>query len=228
MVIFIDDKPVRIISKKKFHNLHGSDFDTILDARLEQLNEKKFKGHVIVLNTSAATIEKFFRLLSNVKDLEYQSVAFIVDDKEAIEEQIKIYFRVVKAAGGVVFNHENQILMMHRLGKWDLPKGKRDDDEKSKETAVREVAEECNITVVLGEKVCTTWHTYAMNGSKILKRTKWYRMNCIDDSKMRPQLEEDIDDLQWMDEKQIQKALINSYSSIRYVFDELKRKQKEY
>jgi 8-oxo-dGTP pyrophosphatase MutT (NUDIX family) len=226
MVIFIDDKPVKIISKKKFHNLHGSDFDTILDARLEQLNEKKFKGHVIVLNTSAATVEKFFRLLANVRDFEYQSVAFVVDDKEAIEEQIKSYYKVVKAAGGVVFNHENKILMMHRLGKWDLPKGKRDDDEKSKDTAIREVAEECNITVVLGEKICTTWHTYAMNGSKILKRTKWYRMNCVDDSEMRPQLEEDIDELQWMDDKQIQKALINSYSSIRYVFDELKRQER--
>ncbi|MBA4849561.1 NUDIX hydrolase [Emticicia sp. BO119] len=227
MVIFIDDKPVKIISKKKFQHLHGSDFDTIIDARLEQLNEKKLKGHVIVLNTSAATIEKFFRLLGAAKDFEYQSIVFIVDDKEAIEEQIKSYYRVVKAAGGVVFNHENKILMMHRLGKWDLPKGKRDDDEKSKDTAVREVAEECNITVVLGEKICTTWHTYAMGGSRILKRTKWYRMNCIDDSEMRPQLEEDIEELQWMDDKQIQKALLNSYSSIRFVFDELRKREKE-
>lgn len=223
MVIFIDDKPVKIISKKKFHNLHGSDFDTILDARLEQLNEKKLIGHVIVLNTSASTIEKFFRLLPTVKDFEYQSITFIVDDKVAIEEQIKGYYKVVKAAGGVVFNHENKILMMHRLSKWDLPKGKRDDDEKSKETAIREVGEECNITVVLGDKVCTTWHTYAMGNNKILKRTKWYRMNCVDDSEMRPQLDEGIDELQWMDEKQIQQALLNSYSSIRYVFEELRK-----
>lgn len=225
MVIFIDDKPVKIISKKKFHNLHGSDFDTILDARLEQLNEKKLNGHVIVLNASPSTIEKFFRLLPTVKGPGYQSITFVVEDKEAIEEQIKSYYKVVKAAGGVVFNHEHKILMMLRLNKWDLPKGKRDDDEKSKETAVREVAEECNITVVLGEKVCTTWHTYAMGGSKILKRTKWYRMNCIDDSDMRPQVEEDIQELRWMDEKQIQQALLNSYSSIRYVFDELKRQE---
>jgi 8-oxo-dGTP pyrophosphatase MutT (NUDIX family) len=225
MVIFIDDKPVKIISKKKFHNLHGSDFDTILDARLEQLNEKKLNGHVIVLNASPATIEKFFRLLPNVKGPGYQSITFVVEDKEAIEEQIKSYYKVVKAAGGVVFNHDDKILMMLRLNKWDLPKGKRDDDEKSKETAIREVAEECNITVELGEKVCTTWHTYAMGGSKILKRTKWYRMNCLNDTEMKPQVEEGIQELRWMDEKQIQQALLNSYSSIRYVFDELKRQE---
>lgn len=223
MVIFIDDKPVKIISKKKFHNLHGSDFDTILDARLEQLNEKKFKGHVIVLNTTASTIEKFFRLIAVSKDFEYQSVVFVVENKQAIAEQIKGYYKVVKAAGGVVYNHENKILMMLRLGKWDLPKGKRDDGEDSKTTALREVAEECNISVNLGEKVCTTWHTYAMGGSKILKRTKWYRMTCTDDSAMSPQIEEDIEELRWMDEKQVQQALLNSYSSIRYVFDELNK-----
>ncbi|WP_337044266.1 NUDIX hydrolase [Emticicia sp. 17c] len=223
MVIFIDDKPVKVISNKKFHNLHGGDFDTILDARLEPLNEKKLKGHVIVLNASASTIEKFFRLIGTVKGLEYQSVVFVVEDKLAIEDQIKSYYKVVKAAGGVVFNKENKILMMYRLGKWDLPKGKRDDDEKSKETAVREVEEECSITVTLGEKICTTWHTYAMGGNKILKRTKWYRMECTDDSKMKPQLEEGIEELRWMDEKQIQQSLLNSYSSIRFVFDELKK-----
>ncbi len=223
MVIFIDDKPVKIISKNKFHHLHGNDFDIMLDARLEPLTEKRFKGHVIILNTSAATIEKFFRLLWTVKDFDFQSVVFVVEDKTSIEQQIKGYYKVVKAAGGVVFNDDDKILMMYRLGKWDLPKGKRDDDEKSKTTAVREVEEECNISVILGEKICTTWHTYAMGNNKILKRTKWYIMQCTDDTHMKPQTEEGIEELSWMDEKQVQKALLNSYSSIRYVFDELNK-----
>lgn len=223
MVIFIDDKPVKIISKNKFQHLHAADFDTMVDARLEPLTEKKFKGHVIILNASAATVEKFFKLLWTVKDFSFQSVVFVVDIKEAIEEQVKGYYKVVKAAGGVVFNDEHKILMMYRLGKWDLPKGKRDDDEKSKATAIREVEEECNISVTLGEKICTTWHTYAMGNNKILKRTKWYRMNCTDDTHMKPQLEEGIEELNWMNERQIQQALLNSYSSIRYVFDELNK-----
>ena len=42
-------------------------------------------------------------------------------------------------------------------------------------------------------------------------------MELIDDSKMSPQIEEDIEKLEWMDRKQIHTALINSYSSIRYV-----------
>ena len=50
---------------------------------------------------------------------------------------------MIKAAGGVVENHKNEILMMKRLGHWDLPKGKADPGENSATTAQREVEEEC-------------------------------------------------------------------------------------
>lgn len=222
MVIFIDDKLIRIVSFKKFKHLHGNDFDTMVDARLETLSLKKLHGHVIILNASEATIDKFFKLIQQSKDVVYQSVTLIVENKDAIETQIKNLYKVVKAAGGVVFNEEQKILMMYRLEKWDLPKGKRDDNEKAKQTAVREVEEECGIKVQLSGKLCTTWHTYTMGTRKILKRTKWYRMNCIDESMMQPQTEEGIEKLEWMTEKEVQTALLNSYSSIRYVIDQLK------
>ncbi len=221
MVIFIDDKLVKIVNKKDFKDLHGHDFDSMLDARLEQLNPKKMRGHVVILNVSGATVDKFFKLIQNTEKAEYQSVILVVEDEDATETHIRNLYKVVKAAGGVVYNAEGKILLIHRLGKWDLPKGKRDENEKAKQTAVREVEEECNIKVKLGEKICTTWHTYTMGNNKILKRTKWYRMECLDDSGMKPQKEEGIDELCWMDEKEIQKALLNSYSSIRFVFDQL-------
>ena len=224
MVIFIDDKLVRIVSTKKFKHLNGNDFDTMIDARLESLSLKKMHGHVIILNASEATIEKFFKLIQQSRDIVYQSVTLIVENKPTIETQIKNFYKVVRAAGGVVFNEEQKILMMYRLGKWDLPKGKRDDNEKAKQTAEREVEEECGIKVQLSEKLCTTWHTYTMGTRKILKRTKWFKMNCIDESKMQPQKEEGIEKLEWMTEKEVQTALLNSYSSIRYVIDQLKEK----
>lgn len=227
MVIFIDDKLVRIVSTKKFKHLHGTDFDVMIDARLETLNPKKLRGHVIILNAAEATVDKFFKLIQQSKDIVYQSVTLVVENKPAIETQIKNFYKVVKAAGGVVFNEEQKVLMMYRLGKWDLPKGKRDDNEKAKQTAVREVEEECGIKVQLTEKLCTTWHTYTMGTRKILKRTKWYRMNCTDETKMQPQTEEGIEKLEWMTEKEVQTALLNSYSSIRYVIDQLKEKHEK-
>lgn len=227
MVIFIDDKLVKIVNKKDFKDLHGHDFDSMLDARLEQLNAKKLRGHTVILNVSSATVDKFFKLIQNSQILDYQSIMLVVEDKAATETHIRNLYKVVKAAGGVVYNEAGKILLMHRLGRWDLPKGKRDDGEKSKQTAVREVEEECNVKVKLGEKLCTTWHTYTMGSNKILKRTKWYKMNCVDDSAMKPQIEEGIDELCWMDEKEIQKALLNSYSSIRFVFDQISGKDEK-
>lgn len=227
MVIFINDKLVRIVNKKDFKDLHEYDFDSMLDARLEQLSSKKLLGHVVILNASGATIDKFFKLIQSLEIIDYQSVTIVVEDKSATETHIRNLYKVVKAAGGVVYDKTGKVLLMHRLGKWDLPKGKRDDGEKSKQTAVREVEEECNIKVKLGEKLCTTWHTYTMGNNKILKRTKWYRMDCLDDSEMKPQTEEGIDELCWMDEKEIQKALLNSYSSIRFVFDQLGQETKQ-
>jgi 8-oxo-dGTP pyrophosphatase MutT (NUDIX family) len=223
MVIFIDDKLVRIVSKKEFKDLHEQDFDTVLDARLEQLNVKKLNGHVVILNASSMTIDKFFKLIQNNEKVDYQSVMLVVESVDNAEAQIRNFYKVVKAAGGVVYNADQKILLMYRLGKWDFPKGKRDDGEKSKQTAVREVEEECGIKVKLGQKLCTTWHTYAMGNNKILKRTKWYRMECLDDSAMKPQTEEGIEELCWMNEKEIQKALMNSYSSIRFVFDQTQK-----
>ncbi len=225
MVIFIDDKLVKIVNKKEFKEFHEHDFDTMIDARLEQLNLKKMKGHVVILNVSSATIDKFFKLIQDTKSFDYQSIMLVVEDVEAAEIHIRNLYKVIKAAGGVVYNAENRILLMHRLGKWDLPKGKRDDGEKSRQTAVREVEEECGIKVKIGEKLCTTWHTYTMGNNKILKRTKWYKMNLLDDSEMKPQKEEGIDELCWMDEKEIQKAMLNSYSSIRFVFEQLKKNE---
>lgn len=48
-------------------------------------------------------------------------------------------FKRIDAAGGVVFNSEGKILVIHRLGVWDLPKGKAEKGESMEETALREV-----------------------------------------------------------------------------------------
>jgi ADP-ribose pyrophosphatase YjhB (NUDIX family) len=132
---------------------------------------------------------------------------------------------VVKAAGGLV-RKKDRVLMIYRMKKWDLPKGKKETGEKSKETAVREVEEECNVEVKIGKKICTTWHTYTMNKNNMIKRTKWYEMDLINDSRSRPSIEEDIEELRWMTQKEVYHALENSYRSIRFVFEEYYRKQK--
>jgi 8-oxo-(d)GTP phosphatase len=44
-------------------------------------------------------------------------------------------------------------------------------------------------------------------------------MDIQDDSKMKPQLAEDIEEVRWMSEKEVYHALEHSYKSINYVFE---------
>lgn len=219
MTIFIDDRPISIkdsITKAKF--IHQADYDTVVDARLQVIRKEHFQGHVLVLNVSAITLDRVFAILHDSYVPEVQSMTLIVTNIKSAEKRVQEYYQIVKAAGGVV-SKDDKLLLIYRLGRWDLPKGKLDEGESSKKAAVREVEEETGVVAERKEKICTTWHTYTHNNNRILKRTKWYRMNCVDDSNMTPQEEENIEDIRWMSRKEVQNALKNSYSSIRYVVE---------
>lgn len=215
MKIFIKDIPVIIISNQEF--IKTSNFDNIYKGALKNLKFSQLSGDVLIKNATTEVIDNFLLFLkqNNVKKLE--EITFVVDDYKVVIDDIKKDYTIIKAAGGLVLN-EGEVLMIWRLKKWDLPKGKLDKNEKPKEAAVREVEEECNVKVKLGKKICHTWHTYKQNGRRILKKTYWYRMYCIDDSKMKPQVEENIEDLNWMNEGELKEALYNTYPSIRDVF----------
>ena len=60
-------------------------------------------------------------------------------------EALKSTFRYVVAAGGVVYSPAGEILMIHRNGRWDLPKGHMESGESTAQCALREVEEECGV-----------------------------------------------------------------------------------
>jgi len=215
MKIFIKDIPVVLISDQEF--IKTEDYDHIYSGDDPGFDIKKLSGEVLIKNARTETIDEFMLFLKqrNLKKLE--EITFTVDNYDAVIQDIKADYMIIRAAGGLVLN-EGEVLMIWRMKKWDLPKGKLDKGEKPKKAAVREVQEECNIKVKLGKKICHTWHTYKQNGRRILKKTYWYRMYCVDDSNMKPQIEENIEDIRWMDETELKEALYNSYPSIRDVF----------
>ncbi|MBB6003056.1 NUDIX hydrolase [Arcicella rosea] len=217
MIIFINERPIKVVGKKKAQALTSTEFDHLIDAQLEAIKANSLQGHVLIINVLSPTISRLFSLLKNEELPNLQSITLVSENKDATETQIKSQYKLVRAAGGVVRNEEGKVLMMYRLKKWDLPKGKLDKGESFKVAAVREVEEECNVKARLDEKICTTYHTYTYKNEAILKQTKWYSMELVDDTKMKPQFEEDIEKLEWMDRKQIHTAMINSYYSIRYV-----------
>jgi 8-oxo-dGTP pyrophosphatase MutT (NUDIX family) len=197
-----------------------------IDASKESISKAKLINHVWLHHAAIKDMDNVFDLLNSKVPTNLLSLTISINDYLGFMEYLKDRYKVIKAAGGLV-RKKDKFLIIYRMKKWDLPKGKKESGERSFETAVREVEEECNVKVKLGSKICTTWHTYTMGKSNMLKKTKWYKMDLIDDSNSKPSLEEDIEELRWMTEKEVYHALENSYKSIRFVFEEYYRKREK-
>ncbi|HYC83998.1 MAG TPA: NUDIX domain-containing protein [Chryseosolibacter sp.] len=216
MIIFINDIPVRIFKGEEQPD--PGRISHIIDSSQEPITQAKFIHHLWVKNATETDIDIILGFLDSKVPTSLLSLFISVPDYSSTKAYLKRRFKVVKAAGGLV-RKKDKFLMIYRMKKWDLPKGKKEKGERYKQTAVREVQEECNITVKPGQKICTTWHTYTMNKRAMLKRTRWYLMDCIDDSRMKPEVTEDIEEIRWMSPKETYHALEHSYKSISYVFE---------
>ncbi len=131
----------------------------------------------------------------------------------------KSLFVNIEAAGGLVKNAQNEILFIYRLNKWDLPKGKKELNETSENTALREVKEECGIhNLKIIRALATTYHIYIMNNQKILKTTYWFEMLTSSNQKLTPQLEEDIQKVCWFNNTEVNDIVLqNTYQTIKEV-----------
>ena len=136
-------------------------------------------------------------------------------------EKFKSFFKYIEAAGGLVQNDDKEILFIYRLGKWDLPKGKKEKNESIENTALREVMEETGAKGLnLTEHLTDTYHTYRIKNDIVLKKTYWYFMNCNDFNNLKPQTEENISELKWIGKSDLQLIKSNTYSSIIDVLDQ--------
>lgn len=125
--------------------------------------------------------------------------------------------KIIIAGGGLVFNEKKELLMIFRRGFWDLPKGKLDIGESIEDCAIREVKEETGIKKVeLIQFIGKTYHKYFDQWLKeeVIKESVWYEMKTTSTEKLIPQTEEDISEIKWMNEKDMEKALQKAYPSI--------------
>jgi 8-oxo-dGTP pyrophosphatase MutT (NUDIX family) len=143
---------------------------------------------------------------------------FVYKDVEALRKAFWRKFLIVKAGGGLVQNEEGRFLFMLRRGIWDLPKGKLDAHETIERCALREVEEETGLrSPKLGQPLLVTYHTYDESGHHILKETHWYNMRVTTADGMKPQAEEQITELRWVDRPGLKEVLAKTYPSIRDV-----------
>ncbi|HRP56260.1 NUDIX domain-containing protein [Agriterribacter sp.] len=138
------------------------------------------------------------------------------------------HFTVIRAAGGVIENEKNELLMIFRRGKWDLPKGKLDKGETLEACAVREVQEETGLkNVELKNFIATTFHTYNEYGRHILKESHWYRMKATSSQALKPQTEEDIHQIEWVKSDALSEKLKNTFPSVKDVIESVYRKSEK-
>lgn len=145
--------------------------------------------------------------------------AIVEDESEkALQEELEKIYKPIDAGGGVVKNERGEILMIFRRGKWDLPKGKRDDGEDMEQCAIREVCEETGLqNVTATSKICDTYHIYTQFKKNLLKRTSWFHMSASSSEQLKPQMEENILEARWIAEKNVGLVLLKSYEAIREV-----------
>lgn len=127
---------------------------------------------------------------------------------------------IIQAGGGVIMNEKNEVLLIYRRKKWDLPKGKLDAGETLEECAIREVKEETGLqSVMLIKKLTVTQHSYLQDSIQFIKETHWYHMSAttFENEILTPQLEEEIEKIEWVDLGLLSPYLDNSYATIRQV-----------
>jgi len=209
MNLYINDKFIHIL---KPGQSHFKSFDLEI-SNLKTTKPESLVGIVYISKAQESDILLILNWLEFKKLGNLNTIILQTPDYEATKDFVKKQFRIIKAAGGLVKKND-KFLMIYRLGKWDLPKGKLEKDEKTKDAAIREVNEECGVEVEIVDKLVTTWHSYIQEGKRILKKSTWYNMNCLDDSNMEPQYVENIEDIRWMTIEEVNKSLKNSYRSI--------------
>lgn len=128
-------------------------------------------------------------------------------------------YTIIHAAGGIVTNENDEILMIFRYGCWDFPKGKVEAGEDWQTAALREVQEETGLQdISLHEPLPNTYHTYTLHDTPILKITHWYAMQAPAQS-LVPQTEEDISQAVWVPRTEVAERLRDSYLSLRGLWE---------
>lgn len=191
----------KIIISSDFQNT-----DNQLFIKLDKLTKSEFYD----------LFEKFINQ-SETSELNFYSKSI---DKSI--NKIKKVFKLIYAAGGLI-EQNGKYLLIYRLKKWDLPKGKLDMGEDPDEAAIRECEEECGISdLKITSELNPTYHIYKYKGSYAIKKTFWYAMTSSFSGQLIPQIEEDIEKVEWFSKEQIQnQIIIDTYPAIKDVLSSI-------
>lgn len=199
------------INNKPFNLCLLSDHNSALSAD-EQHLIARYSGQPRTLLNYVDLLEKNKRV---------EEVTLLHEDVEDLWQHFARYFTLIEAAGGIVYGSSQRVLLIYRMGFWDLPKGKIEKGESAAAAAIREVEEETGLKqLTLEELACQTYHTYrTKNKQRMLKLTHWYRMH-TEEHQLIPQAEEQIEKAEWVDLETFLQQDPIIYHSIRAVLEQ--------
>ena len=191
--VFVNNKAIFLI--EKINDFDVSQSDTILE----------YQGK-----------ENFGKIVKSFdENIKSKNLFLFSSDFEELKKDFFSAFKIIEAAGGIVRNKKKEILFIFRRGKWDLPKGKVEENETIEETAIREVEEETGLGELKILRVLPdTFHMYVLNGRWVIKKTYWFEMLCKSEQKPIPQTIEEITEVKWFKDDELNEVLTNTFSSI--------------
>lgn len=187
--VFVNDKPIILTSESSGDKRYKTYPLKYVDLPkvVRDLKRKPIKGVYLYHKNKSKLLDKFLKKLPNVI-----------------------------AGGGKVYNEKGKVLFIYRNDKWDLPKGRVEDNESIEEGAIREVEEETGVKgLTITKPLDTTYHIFKRNGRYKIKITYWFEMYTIYDGELKPETTEGITKVKWLGKKKQAKALDNCYANIK-------------
>lgn len=196
VTIYIQNKPIYLVDK--------------INAGIEEYLHRPTTLFIDELDPSAVRT-----MLQEMEEPRFYYGVYQHSNLEELLSAFKAELNVVVAAGGLVHTPQNDLLLIHRLGRWDLPKGKLDEGESLEECALREIHEETGADhLSLESPLTVTYHTYHQNGKNNLKESHWYLIEAGEKTALSPQTEEDIAQCLWVPLTDIQPYIDGAFASI--------------
>lgn len=194
--VYVQNKPLFLIDK--------------VTAEVEDFLHRNDTMYIDELNPPAVKT-----MLQQLEQPEIYAGVFLHPNLTELLDGFKQQLNVIVAAGGLVYNEQQEVMLIHRKGRWDLPKGKLDEGETLEQCAVREVGEETGVENTVVEKLLqVTYHCYHERGKHNLKESHWYVLKAPAKSPLKPQTEEDIEQCLWVPFGDVKNYVDGAFASV--------------